>query len=97
MANPSWYFTRRRPSTGRARNSQVDKFFRSDVVEDQTNAIVREGIQNSLDAGIADNSETGKSVAIQILFGSCSCDEIAEFVPGLFDHLEAIVNTGQKT
>ncbi len=67
---PKWYFSKHRPNN-RARNSQVEKFFRSDAVEDLANAIVREGIQNSLDAGISfsNNATKGKSINIQIAFG----------------------------
>jgi len=45
----SWTFKEAGPGD-RARESQVEKFFNSDAVANRANAIVREGIQNSLDA-----------------------------------------------
>jgi hypothetical protein len=55
MSGPAWYF---QPYVlnDRARESQVEKFFKSDVLEDRPTAVVRERIQNSLDA-LADGYE----------------------------------------
>ncbi len=82
-----WLFHRRRPGV-RARNPQVEKFFKSDVVEDKTNALIREGIQNSLDA--RQEQQYGEiPIRISIQFGQTMYSNTAEFFPGLFDHLQA--------
>lgn len=47
----SWAFKRAAPGD-RARESKVENFFNSDAVANKANAIVREGIQNSLDAAL---------------------------------------------
>jgi hypothetical protein len=78
-----WVFNRHRPGD-RARNSQVEKFFKSDEVADRTNAVVREGIQNSLDASIEDQ------VNIRIVLGEAHGDAVNGFIPELFAHLNGI-------
>lgn len=93
MKISEWYFSKRRPSGGRARNSQVGKFFQSDAVEDQTNAVIREGIQNSLDAGIQEGSRGAKSVNILISFGECPFNLAKSLFPKLFPHLDAVRDT----
>lgn len=45
----SWHFTEIRPGY-KQRESQIEKFFASDVVADNPTGLIREGIQNSLDA-----------------------------------------------
>jgi hypothetical protein len=44
-----WFFQPLIPGD-RARESQVEKFFKSDVLQGRPTAVVREGIQNSLGA-----------------------------------------------
>lgn len=65
----SWSFKEATPGD-RARESQVEKFFSSDAVRNRANAVVREGIQNSLDAGSNDGS-----VHIRITLGEWSATE----------------------
>jgi hypothetical protein len=89
MNTPGWYFTPRRPNS-KARNSDSYKFFRSDAVEDMADSIVREGIQNSLDADCSDDLQDRKRVSVRISFGECAWDDAAEFFPGLFEHLQAM-------
>ncbi len=83
---PTWLFRRPRP-LDRARNSQVEKFFRSD---DLANAVVREGIQNSLDAAVSDGSTGTKSINVQISIGVVAPSAIVSIVPELFEHLDAV-------
>ena len=45
----SWHFSEMRPGD-RAREPQIEKFFASDAVADNPTGLIREGIQNSLDA-----------------------------------------------
>jgi len=59
MGQGGWYFSKRRPNSGKARNSQVEKFF-----QDRTNAVIREGIQNSLDAGLSGEGVGAKSINV---------------------------------
>lgn len=56
--------------------SQVEKFFNSDAVANRANAIVREGIQNSLDAAPDDTV-----VRVRITLGAWSADETAQRLP----------------
>ncbi len=46
---PQWHFTEIPPNV-RIREPQIEKFFSSDAVVDRAEALIREGIQNSLDA-----------------------------------------------
>ena len=48
---PKWHFNRRRPCD-RARNPSNDAFFTAESLENLSEALVREGIQNSLDAAV---------------------------------------------
>lgn len=70
----------------RARESQVEKFFRSDAVANRAEAIVREGIQNSLDAAKGEGH-----VHVRIALGKWSLDETntkwPDYGNGLTDHV----------
>lgn len=81
----SWRFIKAHPGA-RARESQVEKFFNSDVVANRANAIVREGIQNSLDAG------NGEAVRVRIAIGRWNGDETRERLPrymtGFVEHFD---------
>lgn len=83
----AWAFKEATPGD-RARESQVEKFFSSDAVRDRANAVVREGIQNSLDAA-ADQAP----VHIRITLGEWTAQESRERLPvyalGLREHLRA--------
>lgn len=82
-----WTFKEARPGD-RARESQVEKFFNSDAVVDRAEAIVREGIQNSLDAG----TESG-AIRVRIAIGTWSADETTQrlrrYVEGFDGHINA--------
>ncbi len=83
----SWIFKQAKPGD-RARESQVEKFFSSDAVEDIANAIVREGIQNSLDAAPED-----VTVKVRIKIGSWPADisraQLLLFEKGFREHYTA--------
>ena len=79
---PCWSFTPFRPGD-RARESQVEKFFNSDAT-DRVKSVVREGIQNSLDAAVVDSA-----VNVRICIGKASAASVANYVGNLFDHLDA--------
>jgi hypothetical protein len=59
---PQWHFTEIPPNV-RIREPQIEKFFSSDAVVDRAEALIREGIQNSLDA------MTGTQLRIRVGIG----------------------------
>lgn len=83
----SWSFKEAAPGD-RARESQVEKFFSSDAVRNRANAVVREGIQNSLDAG-----SDGETIHVRITLGEWSVAEAGERLPvyerGFVEHSTA--------
>ncbi|MCC6741393.1 MAG: hypothetical protein IT452_20285 [Planctomycetia bacterium] len=80
--NPAWRFKEARPGD-RARESQVEKFFNSDAVLDRADAIVREGIQNSLDA-----APDGTPVTVRMRLGEWSSEQAAGRLPIYFKDFE---------
>jgi hypothetical protein len=82
----SWAFKEAGPGD-RARESQVEKFFNSDAVANRANAIVREGIQNSLDAAPND-----AGVRVRITLGSWSADQttkrLSAYTKGFHEHFD---------
>src|SRR5688500_16228189 len=85
--NIRWNFNEAQPGD-RARESQVEKFFNSDDVANRANAIVREGIQNSLDA-----APDEVMVRVRIAVGSWpeqkKSERLARYTAGLIDHFDA--------
>jgi hypothetical protein len=53
---PQWHFNMRR-ACDRMRDSANDAFFTAESLENLSEALVREGIQNSLDAAQRDQSD----------------------------------------
>lgn len=80
-----WAFKRFTPGD-KARESQVEKFFKSDVVADRATAVVREGIQNSLDAA----AEKREPIIVRLSVGERTPDEVAPYIGNLFEHLDAV-------
>ena len=62
---PNWQFKPYAPGDTH-RNSTADAFFDSDTVSDPGNALVREGIQNSLDANKISSRQ------------ACTCTRVAD-------------------
>lgn len=82
-----WHFGRASPDQ-KAREPQVEKFFGSDVVANLANALVREGIQNSLDARDDERLAPGEPVRIHIRLGHVTdADGFKPFATLLADHL----------
>lgn len=83
----SWSFKEATPGD-RARESQVEKFFSSDAVRNRANAVVREGVQNSLDAGSGDDA-----IHIRITLGEWTEEEARHRLPvyekGFVEHSNA--------
>ena len=88
MTGISWNF-KKATAGDRPRESQVEKFFKSDAVSNKANAIVREGIQNSLDAAPA-----SQLVTIKIRVAEWSPAEAASRLPrylaGFAPHFDAV-------
>jgi len=87
MPSPSWYFTKRR-AIDRIRDPIAGEFFANETINRPGEALVREGIQNALDA--RRNNET---VRVR-LFVSGSLEEISasdltSSLDGAWPHLEA--------
>jgi hypothetical protein len=82
---PKWHFNKRRPCD-RARNPSNDAFFTAESLENLSEALVREGIQNSLDA--AQNDASGaKSVRIRIAHVTEPSQRAAQII---YDHFAAV-------
>lgn len=84
-----WHFSPALPGY-RTRESQVGKFFNSDAVESRANALVREGTQNTLDAGLDD----GSPAKIRIAVGEWAKDKTSLHLPlytaGFDKHFEEV-------
>lgn len=83
--NSGWTFKKAGPGD-RARESQVEKFFNSDAVANRANAIVREGIQNSLDAA-PDDAVVRVSITIGVWSEAEAAERLATYAKGLDEHL----------
>ena len=83
----TWRFNTMRPSD-KAREPIQGEFFATDAISDPGQALVREGIQNSLDA-----RRNGETVMVRIrVSGADSAiagDVVAPFLDGLDEHLRA--------
>lgn len=86
---PQWHFLKTKPGD-RSRNSQVEKFFKSDAVEDRASALVREGIQNSLDAIHRDKDSKTTELNVRIGLGRVSAENMVPFSSKLLDHIRAV-------
>src|SRR5437870_1019365 len=79
---PQWHFNPRRPCD-RMRDSANDAFFTAESLENLSEALVREGIQNSLDAALRD-SDGVRQVRVRIRFVSSASAREREYLAGLF-------------
>ncbi len=84
MAN-GWNFSTRRPSD-KVRDPIQGEFFAADAEEDSLEALVRESVQNSLDAAISAGS---KPVRVRITVGEATAAEVAPFMDGVWTHVGA--------
>lgn len=89
LGNLGWHFGEAQANQ-KAREPQVEKFFGADVVANLANALVREGIQNSLDARDDDRVAPGEPVQVRIRLGEIVGPGVIEvYTAGLWKHLEA--------
>ena len=84
----TWHFNEFRPCD-KARESQVEKFFNSDAVANPGNAIVREGIQNSLDAA-PDNAQVTVRLTVGRWSEAEARDRLPRYSSGFGEHLKAV-------
>lgn len=80
--NPLWHFNPRRPCD-RMRDSANDAFFTAESLENLSEALVREGIQNSLDAARRDAGGV-RQVKVSIQFVPNAPSEVREFLANHF-------------
>src|SRR5207249_11162972 len=87
---PQWHFNPRRPCD-RMRDSATDAFFTAESLENLSEALIREGIQNSLDAAKR-GSANEREVRIRISFTPNAAAETRKAMSTLFtpakDHFE---------
>lgn len=81
-----WHFSEARPGD-RARESLVEKFFNSDAVANRANAIVREGIQNSLDAAVG-QARVRVRIALGAWEGDRKIARLPVYTKGFSEHFE---------
>ena len=80
--NPQWDFKARR-RCDRMRDSANEAFFTADSLENLSDALVREGIQNSLDAADRGASNV-REVTVRIRFVPCATPDVRHYLVGLF-------------
>lgn len=79
---PQWHFNRRR-ACDRMRDSANDAFFTAESLENLSEALVREGIQNSLDAARRDEGGV-RQITVRIRFVPEAPAEVRQFLAGHF-------------
>ncbi|MCI0417514.1 hypothetical protein L0222_32510, partial [bacterium] len=84
-----WYFNRPKPGD-KNREPILGEFFATEAISNPGEALVREGIQNSLDAG------SGGLVRVRVYIsgqqGALGAGSAAEYFPGLWPHITAEAN-----
>ena len=90
---PRWYFNRLRRGD-RIRDPIQGEFFASEAIDGPAEALVREGIQNSLDANRDANGQPlSKTVRVRIFVsgqdGALSASRMKPYVEGAWEHLHA--------
>jgi hypothetical protein len=82
----AWLFTRRQPAD-KDRQPMQGEFFTTESIDSIADSLIREFVQNSLDAG-----DTTEPVQVRMRLGSVPASEayLAELFGGLWDHVKAI-------
>jgi len=81
--NPQWHFNQRR-SCDRVRDSANDAFFTAESLENLSEALVREGIQNSLDAARRDEANV-RDVRVRICFTPAASTDARSYLTKMFE------------
>src|SRR2546430_16532284 len=79
---PQWHFNPRRPCD-RMRDSANDAFFTAESLENLSEAVVREGIQNSLDAAQRFEGNV-RQVHVRIRFVPSASPNVRRYLADLF-------------
>lgn len=79
---PQWHFNPRRPCD-RMRDSANDAFFTAESLENLSEALVREGIQNSLDAAKRSDGNV-RQVHVRIRFVPSAPSDVRRYLADLF-------------
>ena len=86
---PSWYFNKKRPGD-KIRDPIQGEFFSQESISEPGEALIREGIQNSLDAGVYAN---GQGVLVRIFVSgqekSVPSSKTEEFFNESWKHFQA--------
>jgi hypothetical protein len=80
--NPRWHFNTQR-LCDRTRDPNNDAFFTAESLDNLSEALVREGIQNSLDAAIW-TSENVRQVRVRIRFERSASPEARKYLADMF-------------
>lgn len=80
---PQWHFNQRRPCD-RMRDSANDAFFTAESLENLSEALVREGVQNSLDAA-ARGGANERDVNVRISFVPRASANAADLLASMFE------------
>jgi len=86
----AWHFYELVPGQ-KIREAVQEEFFSADVIHGAADALIREGIQNSLDAAAG-----GQSVRVSITIGECKWRTVVPFLEGGLEHF-AVLESGIKS
>src|SRR6266566_1541403 len=81
--NPKWHFNQRR-ACDRMRDSANDAFFTAESLENLSEALVREGNQNSLDAADRSGGHV-RQVRVRIAFVPKASADARQYISTLFE------------
>ena len=86
-----WHFSRKRPSD-KTRDPIASEFFASDAIKDAGEALVREGIQNSLDARLTINGVCRIRIYVSAEQGAVDAEKHARWFDSAWPHYRAPKN-----
>lgn len=91
-----WHFNELRPGD-KTREPTQGEFFATDAIRDPAEALIREALQNSLDAGEKDHTgQPTETVKMRVFLateaGALTASKVTEFFAGSWPHFEAAGN-----
>lgn len=88
--NPKWHFNDRRKKDP-IRDPIQGEFFANEAIKNPEEALIREGIQNSLDAALKDGGANPIRIRVHLATGvhSASAKDVRRFTEGAWPHLSA--------
>ncbi len=81
----AWVFPRQRPRE-KHRDPIQGEFFTTESIDSVADSVVRESVQNSLDAKASDSSEP---IEVRFTIGNVPSTQVAMFLEGLWPHVAA--------